>query len=79
LPGHLIPQAFVRLDELPLTRHGKLDRKALPEPAILADQAYAMPEGPVETIIAALWAEVLGIAQVGRHDNFFELGGHSLL
>ncbi|MEE1890589.1 non-ribosomal peptide synthetase, partial [Pseudomonas carassii] len=79
LPGHLIPQAFTRLDELPLTRHGKLDRKALPEPAMLTGQTYAMPQGPVETTIAAIWAEVLGVAQVGRHDNFFELGGHSLL
>ncbi|MFT0868867.1 amino acid adenylation domain-containing protein, partial [Pseudomonas sp. CAM1A] len=79
LPGHLIPQALTRLDELPLTRHGKLDRKALPEPAMLTGQAYVLPQGPVETTIAAIWAEVLGVAQVGRHDNFFELGGHSLL
>ncbi|TFF33424.1 phosphopantetheine-binding protein, partial [Pseudomonas sp. RIT623] len=79
LPTHLVPQALVRLDALPLTVHGKLDRKALPEPAVLTGQTYVMPEGPVETAIAALWAEVLGLEQVGRHDNFFELGGHSLL
>ncbi|MGK0162255.1 amino acid adenylation domain-containing protein, partial [Pseudomonas mosselii] len=81
LPGHLIPQAFVRLDELPLTRHGKLDRKALPDPdpAALARQAYVAPIGATEEAMAAIWAEVLGIEQVGRHDNFFELGGHSLL
>ncbi|MEE1883776.1 phosphopantetheine-binding protein [Pseudomonas soli] len=70
---------MVRLDALPLTSHGKLDRKALPQPAMLAAQDYVMPQGPVETAIAALWAEVLGIERVGRHDNFFELGGHSLL
>ncbi|NBK42077.1 amino acid adenylation domain-containing protein, partial [Pseudomonas soli] len=79
LPAHLLPQALVRLDALPLTSHGKLDRKALPQPAMLAAQDYVMPQGPVETAIAALWAEVLGIERVGRHDNFFELGGHSLL
>ncbi|MCO7543067.1 non-ribosomal peptide synthetase, partial [Pseudomonas sp. VA159-2] len=79
LPAHLLPQALVQLQALPLTAHGKLDRKALPEPAVLGGQAYVMPEGPVETAIAALWAEVLGLEQVGRHDNFFELGGHSLL
>ncbi|MGE6825804.1 condensation domain-containing protein, partial [Pseudomonas soli] len=79
LPAHLLPQALMRLDALPLTSHGKLDRKALPQPAMLAAQDYVMPQGPVETAIAALWAEVLGIERVGRHDNFFELGGHSLL
>ncbi|MDH1633664.1 phosphopantetheine-binding protein, partial [Pseudomonas mosselii] len=81
LPGHLIPQAFVRLDELPLTSHGKLDRKALPDPdpSALARQAYVAPTGVTEEVMAAIWAEVLGIEQVGRHDNFFELGGHSLL
>ncbi|MBH3313099.1 non-ribosomal peptide synthetase, partial [Pseudomonas mosselii] len=81
LPGHLIPQAFVRLDELPLTRHGKLDRKALPDPdpSAVAREVYVAPIGATEEAMAAIWAEVLGIEQVGRHDNFFELGGHSLL
>ncbi|MDH1148171.1 amino acid adenylation domain-containing protein, partial [Pseudomonas mosselii] len=81
LPGHLIPQAFVHLDALPLTRHGKLDRKALPDPdsSAVARQVYVAPIGATEEAMAAIWAEVLGIEQVGRHDNFFELGGHSLL
>ncbi|MEW5548355.1 phosphopantetheine-binding protein, partial [Pseudomonas soli] len=63
------------------TSHGKLDRKALPDPdpSALVRQVYVAPSGASEVAIAAIWAEVLGIEQVGRHDNFFELGGHSLL
>ncbi|WP_309475491.1 non-ribosomal peptide synthetase [Pseudomonas putida] len=81
LPAHLVPLAFIRLDAWPLTSHGKLDRKALPEPApaLLARQAYAAPQGAVETALAAVWADMLQVERVGRHDNFFELGGHSLL
>ncbi|WP_043204347.1 amino acid adenylation domain-containing protein, partial [Pseudomonas putida] len=81
LPAHLVPLAFVRLAAWPLTSHGKLDRKALPEPdpALLARQAYVAPQGEVETALAAVWADMLQVERVGRHDNFFELGGHSLL
>ena len=78
LPAHMLPQAFMRLEQLPLTSHGKLDRRALPEPD-LAEQGYVAPLGESEIAIAAAWAEVLGVERVGRHDNFFELGGHSLL
>ncbi|MEN5144491.1 amino acid adenylation domain-containing protein, partial [Pseudomonas juntendi] len=81
LPTHLVPMAFTQVDGLPLTRHGKLDRQALPDPdpALLTRQAYAPPQGAVETALAAVWAEMLQVERVGRHDNFFELGGHSLL
>ncbi|MGY2290919.1 amino acid adenylation domain-containing protein [Pseudomonas sp. SDO528_S397] len=81
LPGYLVPAAYVRLDSLPLTVNGKLDRKALPEPGpdALLRRAYEAPQGAVETALAQIWAEVLKVRQVGRHDNFFELGGHSLL
>nr|QMN69943.1 PsoB [Pseudomonas putida] len=81
LPAHLLPLAFTRLAALPLTSHGKLDRKALPDPApaLLAGQGYVAPQGPVETALAQVWAQMLNLEQVGRHDNFFELGGHSLL
>jgi len=66
---------------LPLTANGKLDRRALPaaDADALAVQAYAPPEGELETLLAALWGELLGVEHIGRHDSFFALGGHSLL
>ncbi|PBQ13913.1 non-ribosomal peptide synthetase, partial [Pseudomonas congelans] len=81
LPAYMIPVAYVRLDAMPLTPNGKLDRKALPAPESdsLISRGYEAPTGETETQIAALWQDLLGIEQVGRHDNFFELGGHSLL
>ncbi|RMT79636.1 non-ribosomal peptide synthetase [Pseudomonas viridiflava] len=81
LPGYMVPLAFMCLDTLPLTSHGKLDRRALPDPELcdLTATLYEAPQGETEVIIASLWAQVLGVERVGRHDNFFELGGHSLL
>ncbi|NMX82867.1 MULTISPECIES: non-ribosomal peptide synthetase [Pseudomonas] len=81
IPEALVPVAYMRLDQLPLTANGKLDRKALPEPdqCALLSREYQAPQGDVETTLARLWAEVLQVEQVGRHDHFFELGGHSLL
>ncbi|HET7863116.1 MAG TPA: phosphopantetheine-binding protein, partial [Burkholderiaceae bacterium] len=81
LPEHMVPAAYVRLEALPLTANGKLDRKALPAPAGSAFGAapFEPPQGPVETTLATLWCELLGQPQVGREDDFFELGGHSLL
>ncbi len=81
LPEALVPVAYVKLDALPLTANGKLDRKALPQPdqTALLSRDYAPPQGEVETTLARIWAEVLQVEQVGRHDHFFELGGHSLL
>ncbi|WDE02530.1 non-ribosomal peptide synthetase [Thalassomonas actiniarum] len=82
LPAHMLPGAFVLLDALPLTAHGKVDRTALPPPDTLRAQltpAFAHPGNEAEKKIAALWCELLNIEQPGINDSFFELGGHSLL
>jgi amino acid adenylation domain-containing protein/non-ribosomal peptide synthase protein (TIGR01720 family) len=82
LPEHMIPAAFVMLDTLPLTRLGKIDRKALPVPDFGRDsvaRSYLAPRNEVEAVLAGIWAEVLKTTRVGVEDNFFELGGHSLL
>jgi amino acid adenylation domain-containing protein len=80
LPDYMVPAALVILPELPLTPHGKVDRRALPAPDLRAAmaQAYEAPTGQVEMAMAAIWSEILGSAAIGRHDHFFELGGHSL-
>ena len=81
LPDYMIPAAYVRLESLPLTANGKLDRRALPAPEADAysTRGYEPPQGEVEVKLAAIWAEVLKLDRIGRHDNFFALGGHSLL
>jgi acyl carrier protein len=82
LPDHMVPVAWVTMSALPLTPNGKVDRKALPLPG--ADQlaelstVYVPPDSEMEQRIAAIWQDVLGIAQVGRTHNFFDLGGDSL-
>jgi len=79
LPAYMVPADFVLLDALPLTATGKLDRRALPEPAAGEDEAYAPPETVTEELLADIWAGLLGRERVGIYDNFFDLGGHSLL
>ncbi|MBL1104055.1 non-ribosomal peptide synthase/polyketide synthase [Streptomyces sp. 5-8] len=82
LPDALVPSSFTSLDALPLTTSGKLDRRALPAPDLEAGdphREFVAPRTPVEETLAAIWAEVLGLARVGVTDNFFELGGDSIL
>ena len=82
LPAHLVPAAFVPLEQLPLTPNGKVDRRALPAPEmdrLLQTEQGVAPRSTVEKQLTALWKELLQLEQVGIHDNFFALGGHSLL
>ncbi|HEX3126564.1 MAG TPA: amino acid adenylation domain-containing protein, partial [Thermoanaerobaculia bacterium] len=81
LPEYMAPSAFVALESWPLAATGKLDRKALPPPegAKARTEAPALPRAGLETAIAEIWKEVVGLAEVGVRDNFFDVGGHSLL
>ncbi|GHF53719.1 amino acid adenylation domain-containing protein/non-ribosomal peptide synthase protein (TIGR01720 family) [Amycolatopsis bartoniae] len=79
LPAYLVPSAFVTLPRLPLTRSGKLDQAALPEPDFSARGSYVAPRTDNERLVTAVWADVLGVERVGVEDNFFDLGGDSLL
>jgi amino acid adenylation domain-containing protein len=81
LPDFMIPSVFVRLDAMPLTPNGKIDRRALPEPEKTRPEltiSYMAPQSELETRFAGIWREVLCLDRVGIHDNFFDLGGHSL-
>nr|WP_253835268.1 non-ribosomal peptide synthase/polyketide synthase [Actinokineospora globicatena] len=78
LPDYMVPSAFVLLDRLPVTHNGKLDHRALPEPVAVAT-THVPPRPGTETTLADIWAEVLGVPQVGAADNFFALGGDSIL
>ncbi|MFF3032967.1 amino acid adenylation domain-containing protein [Streptomyces rubiginosohelvolus] len=79
LPGHLVPDLCLPLDTLPLTPNGKLDRNALPAPRPAAVPTGRAPAGQREELLAALFADLLGLEQVGAEADFFALGGHSLL
>ncbi|GAA2598855.1 amino acid adenylation domain-containing protein [Actinomadura fulvescens] len=78
LPDHLIPTAWVRLDALPLTRSGKLDRGALPPPRRWAQAPYTAPRTDAERAVARVWGSVLSLDRVSVHDVFFALGGDSI-
>jgi amino acid adenylation domain-containing protein len=80
LPDFMIPSRFMRIQALPMTPNGKVDRKALPESSDGALRAMlAPPQGEAEEKLAEIWKGVLGVPEVGRNENFFDLGGHSLL
>ncbi|WP_139280389.1 non-ribosomal peptide synthetase, partial [Rhodococcus tukisamuensis] len=78
LPAHMVPAAIMVIDEVPRTPVGKLDRKALPQPVFEA-RAFRAPSNPIEEIVAATFADVLGVERVGLDDDFFDLGGNSLI
>ncbi|WP_331831757.1 amino acid adenylation domain-containing protein [Pseudomonas sp. LH21] len=78
LPDYMVPAQILVLERLPLTANGKLDKRALPAPGV-ARRQYTAPVGEIEQALAAIWAEVLKLDQVGSTDNFFELGGDSIL
>ncbi|MER5950459.1 amino acid adenylation domain-containing protein [Streptomyces sp. NPDC001904] len=79
LSPHMIPQAMVVLDELPLSAHGKIDRSALPAPASGPDRPTLPPQNERERLVADIWTELLPGVSVGMEQNFFDIGGHSLL
>jgi acyl-coenzyme A synthetase/AMP-(fatty) acid ligase/acyl carrier protein len=82
LAPHMIPSAFVTVDAIPRNTHDKLDRRALPAPGTARPQldvAMVRPRTPIESTLVVIWAEVLGLDEIGLHDDFFDLGGDSLL
>jgi amino acid adenylation domain-containing protein len=81
LPDYMVPQHFTKLDRMPLTPSGKIDRKALPSPSAenRSEEDFVAPQSQAEQMLAELWKEALVVARVSIHDDFFALGGHSLL
>jgi len=82
LPEYMVPCLYRVLDKLPLTPHGKVDRRALPQPeggARELDVPFVAPRNAIEEVLSEIFTEVLRVERVGVNDNFFELGGHSLL
>ena len=75
----MVPSLFVWLDRLPLTASNKVDRRALPAPAVHEPGARTPPRDDLERRLVALWEDVLERRPIGIHDDFFDLGGHSLL
>jgi len=80
LPEYMIPSYFVKLESIPLTSNGKVDRKGLPKPEgeINTGKVFEAPVNQVEEKLLTIWQEVLGVEKISTNDNFFELGGHSL-
>jgi amino acid adenylation domain-containing protein/non-ribosomal peptide synthase protein (TIGR01720 family) len=78
LPDYMVPTHVVKMDALPVTANGKIDKRALPVPTVSVENAYVAPMHPVEVAVAEIWQDVLGIKRVGRTDHFFARGGHSL-
>lgn len=82
LPNYMVPSAYVKLDSLPITPSGKIDRRALPAPDFSRSElreTFIAPRNDLESKLASIWQEVLKLDLIGVKDNFFDLGGHSLL
>ena len=81
LPEYMIPALWVEMESLPLTKNGKIDKKALPDPdaSELLSNEYVAPRNETEENLASIWKELLHAERVGIHDNFFELGGDSII
>ncbi|HEU0079823.1 MAG TPA: non-ribosomal peptide synthetase, partial [Longimicrobiaceae bacterium] len=80
LPEYMVPSVVMVLERLPLTSNGKVDRRALPRPEVVAGEGeHVAPRTATERALADIWAEVLRVERVGVHDGFFALGGHSLI
>ncbi|OPG13068.1 hypothetical protein B1L11_10810 [Microbispora sp. GKU 823] len=79
LPGYMVPSRFVMLDALPINANGKIDRRALPDPGAGTGTETVAPRTDPERVLAGIWSEVLGVADVGVTDDFFTLGGDSIL
>lgn len=81
LPDYMIPSIFIRIDEIPLSTNGKIERKALPSPDWASSNtlSYTEPRTELEKEFVTIWEDLLSLSRVGVNDNFFEIGGHSLL
>ncbi|MEO6794018.1 MAG: amino acid adenylation domain-containing protein [Mycobacterium sp.] len=79
LPEYMAPAAYVVVDDIPITAHGKIDRAALPDPQPIENAPYREPQTDTEHAVAQLFSQLLGRERVGADDSFFDLGGHSLL
>ncbi|CDG92177.1 putative Phenylalanine racemase (ATP-hydrolyzing) (fragment) [Xenorhabdus bovienii str. feltiae Florida] len=79
LPDYMVPSSFTRIESVPLTLNGKLDRRALPAPVWVNRDDYVAPRNALETRLCAVWQDVLGLERVGIEDNFFRIGGNSLM
>ncbi|MEQ8223849.1 MAG: amino acid adenylation domain-containing protein, partial [Candidatus Eremiobacterota bacterium] len=82
LPDYMIPSCFLKIDNIPVTAHGKVDRRALPEPEeseLASHETYVAPRNEMEEILARIWKKILKCDRVGIYDNFFSLGGDSIM
>ncbi|EOI00749.1 amino acid adenylation domain-containing protein [Enterococcus moraviensis ATCC BAA-383] len=78
LPAYMVPDFIQEINEIPITRNGKLDKAKLPVPEIKQDKEIVLPQSPIEETIHRLFKEILNVEQVSIHNSFFDLGGHSL-